>query len=201
MKMFSFGSKKLQNRLTATKFEFSLVIHNLQPWPSSNKAIAIGYQRGKTKRGATRSVFPSSAPGRLGSVVRFNERFELPVTLYKVGRNCSYNDGPPPHNPSALSFQTGGPSLGGMGMGPFKKKCLILAVLETDGKTQTTAALGRVVIDLSEFAAVEHQETRTFLVSCNKAIHAAVGEPQLMVTVRSGGKVPGGVTTHLVMGT
>lgn len=68
--------------------------------------------------------------------------------------------------------------------GPFKKKCLILAILETDGQTQATAALGRVVIDLSEFASVDGQETRTFHVACNKAIHAAVGDPQLMITVR-----------------
>lgn len=86
-------------------------------------------------------------------------------------------------SPSAQ--QSGGGSASN-GLGPFKKKCLILAVLETDGKTQATAALGRVVIDLSEFAAIEHQETRTFMVSANKAIHAAVGEPQLMVTIRYG---------------
>eukprot|EP00878_Enallax_costatus_P038599 GHUV01043967.1.p1 GENE.GHUV01043967.1~~GHUV01043967.1.p1 ORF type:complete len:136 (-),score=36.34 GHUV01043967.1:175-582(-) len=69
-------------------------------------------------------------------------------------------------------------------MGPFKKKALILAVLETDGRTHATAALGRVVIDLSEFASIDGQELRTFTVACNKAIHAAVGEPQLTVTIR-----------------
>ncbi|KAG2449564.1 hypothetical protein HYH02_005097 [Chlamydomonas schloesseri] len=87
----------------------------------------------------------------------------MPVTLYKASSGHSTSNG---------------------GLGPFKKKCLILAVLETDGRTQATAALGRVVVDLSEYAAIEHQETRTFMVSCNKAIHAAVGDPQLMVTIR-----------------
>lgn len=57
-------------------------------------------------------------------------------------------------------------------------------MLETDGRTQATAALGRIVIDLSEYAAIEHQETRTFMVTCNKTIHSAVGDPQLMVTIR-----------------
>ncbi|GIL66762.1 hypothetical protein Vafri_20263 [Volvox africanus] len=159
--MFSFGSK-VKQKLTATRFEFSFVVHNLAPWPEGARAIAIGYQRGKRRRGATRSVYPSRQPGRLGAVVRFNERFDMPVTLYKAsGGNASTT-----------------------GLGPFKKKCLILAVLETDGRTQATAALGRVVVDLSEYAAVEHQETRTFMVSCNKAVHAAVGDPQLMVTIR-----------------
>jgi hypothetical protein len=69
-------------------------------------------------------------------------------------------------------------------MGPFKKKCLILAVLETDGRTHATAALGRIVIDLSEFASIDGQELRTFAVACNKSIHAAVGEPQLTVTIK-----------------
>ncbi len=72
----------------------------------------------------------------------------------------------------------------GSTLGPFKKKCIILAILETDGRTQATAALGRVVIDLAEFAAIEQQETRTFQVSCNKSIHAAVGDPQLSITIR-----------------
>lgn len=69
-------------------------------------------------------------------------------------------------------------------MGPFKKKCLILAVLETDGRTHATAALGRIVIDLSEFASIDGQELRTFAVACNKSIHSAVGEPQLTVTIK-----------------
>ncbi|KAJ9518018.1 hypothetical protein QJQ45_004301 [Haematococcus lacustris] len=70
-------------------------------------------------------------------------------------------------------------------LGSFKKKCLIIAILETDGRTQATAALGRVVIDLAEFAAVDKQETRAFMVSCNRQIHSAVGEPQLLLTIRA----------------
>lgn len=76
-------------------------------------------------------------------------------------------------------------------LGPFKKKCLILAVLETDGRTHATAALGRIVIDLSEFASIDGQELRTFAVACNKSIHAAVGEPQLTVTIRCDTPAPG----------
>lgn len=68
-KLFGFGSK-LANKLTATKFVFSFTIHNLSPWPHGQRAIAIGWQRGKDKRGATRSVYPSNAPGRIGWVPR-----------------------------------------------------------------------------------------------------------------------------------
>jgi hypothetical protein len=72
---------------------------------------------------------------------------------------------------------------------------VILAILETDGRTHATAALGRVVIDLSEFAAIDGQELRTFPVACNKAIQLAVGAPQLTVTLRCGGS-PGGGGLH-----
>ena len=72
-------------------------------------------------------------------------------------------------------------------LGPFKKKCIILAVLETDGRTNATAALGRVVIDLSEFAAIDQQETRSFQVACAKSVHAAVGDPYLTITIRCAG--------------
>ncbi|GAX79856.1 hypothetical protein CEUSTIGMA_g7296.t1 [Chlamydomonas eustigma] len=159
--LFGFGSK-LSNKLLATKFTFTFTIHNLSPWPQGHRAIAVGWQRGKKKRGATRSVYPSTAPGRIGSVVRFNEKFELSASLYKASTGSSV----------------------AANLGPFKKKCMILAVLETDGKTQATAALGRVVIDLAEFAGIEQQETRTFQVSCNKSVHSAVGDPQLTVTIR-----------------
>jgi hypothetical protein len=84
MKLFGIGGK-LKDKLSAVRFEYTLTIHNLSPWPDSgNRAVAIGWQRGKKKRGATRSVYPSSQPGKLGNVARFNEKFELSATLYKV---------------------------------------------------------------------------------------------------------------------
>lgn len=162
MKLFGLG--RVKEKLSAQRFEYVVTIHNLTPWPDSgNRAVAVGWQRGKKKRGATRSVYPSPQPGKLGNVARFNEKFELSATLYKA--------------PSG--------SANANKLGPFKKKCLILAVLETDGRTQATAALGRVVIDLAEYAAIEKQETRAFMVSCNKQIHSAVGDPQLLITIRT----------------
>lgn len=86
--------------------------------------------------------------------------------------------------PLLLLLQAPGADSRGAAVGPFKKKCLILAVLETDGRTHATAALGRIVIDLSEFASIDGQELRTFAVACNKSIHAAVGEPQLTCTIK-----------------
>lgn len=78
---------KLKNRFNATRFEFTLHVHSLQPWPAGNKAIAIGWQRGKRRKGATNSVFPLPTPEKLGTVVRFNEKFNVSATLYKV-RTC-----------------------------------------------------------------------------------------------------------------
>lgn len=77
--------KKWGQRFSATRFEFQVHVHSLQPWPASHKAIAVGWQRGKKRRGATSSVFPLPAPGKEGTVVRFNERFTVNATMYKVG--------------------------------------------------------------------------------------------------------------------
>jgi hypothetical protein len=69
-------------------------------------------------------------------------------------------------------------------LGPFKKKCVILAILETDANSQAVAPIGRVVIDLAEYAALDGQELKTFAVACSKSVAAAVGDPQLTITVR-----------------
>ncbi len=54
-----------------------------QPWPVSGKSLTIGWQRGKQLRGATRPAIPQQGAAQ-GSVVKFNEVFTVPVTLYKV---------------------------------------------------------------------------------------------------------------------
>jgi hypothetical protein len=92
--MLAESINKLRSRLNATRFEFSLHIHSLQPWPASNKAIAIGWQRGKKRRGVTASILPLPLPldngagsdggGPRATVVRFNERCTFTATLYRV---------------------------------------------------------------------------------------------------------------------
>jgi len=77
--------KSIKNRFNATRFDFSIHIHTLQPWPVGNKAIAIGWQRGKKRRGATNSVMPlPTNRGGAGTVVRFNDKIQFKATLYKV---------------------------------------------------------------------------------------------------------------------
>lgn len=79
---------KWKSRLSATRFEFTVHVHTLQPWPAGSKAVAIGWQRGKRRRGATNSVLPLPNKDGLGTVVRFNEKFSLTSTLYKVRCSC-----------------------------------------------------------------------------------------------------------------
>jgi hypothetical protein len=70
-------------------------------------------------------------------------------------------------------------------LGPFKRKCVVLAVLETDPRTNATSAVGRLVIDLAEFACVDGQELQTLPVAVSKAAAAAAGgAPALALTVR-----------------
>jgi hypothetical protein len=69
-------------------------------------------------------------------------------------------------------------------LGPFEQKCVVLAILETDAESRAVTPLGRVVIDLAEYAALDGQESKAFAVVCSKAVAAAVGVPQLAITVR-----------------
>jgi hypothetical protein len=41
---------KIKNRFNATRFDFQLHVHTLQPWPAGNKAI--GAAPGRGRRGA-----------------------------------------------------------------------------------------------------------------------------------------------------
>ncbi len=75
---------KFKNRLNASRFEFTVSVHMLQPWPAGSKAIAIGWQRGKKRRGATSAIYPHANPGKLDCSLKFNEKFSVPVTLYKA---------------------------------------------------------------------------------------------------------------------
>ncbi len=76
--------QKFKNRVNAVKFEFSIHLHTLQPWPASTRGIAIGWQRGQRRRGATSSVAPLQSKSGSSTVVRFNERFNLSSSLYRV---------------------------------------------------------------------------------------------------------------------
>jgi hypothetical protein len=53
--------KKWGQRFNATRFEYSIHVHSLQPWPAGHKGIAIGWQRGKKRRGATNSERPAGS--------------------------------------------------------------------------------------------------------------------------------------------
>jgi hypothetical protein len=206
----------MMRQFNATRFDFQLHIHTLQPWPAGHRAIAIGWQRGKRRRGATESVVPAPSGERGGAtVVRINERIRFKATLYKArpaagwgaagrrrkAQQCGQRRGrgrgpaaarhkPRPAAPAPAAAPAAAPQAPGAAEragqpGPFKRKCLVLAVLETDTRTHASAALGRVVIDLSEFASIDGHELRTFSVACPKAVQAAVGtEPQLTITIR-----------------
>ena len=91
---------KFKAKLNATRFEFTVSVHMLQPWPAGSKAIAIGWQRGKKRRGATSAIYPHANPGKLDCSLKFSEKFTVPVTLYKAscacrarGRRCARSAG------------------------------------------------------------------------------------------------------------
>ena len=66
-------------------------------------------------------------------------------------------------------------------------------MIENGGPSgRDTSALGRVVIDLSEFAALQNEVKKDFPVACGRNIMAAVGEPVLQMTVKCMWKSTGG---------
>ncbi|CAD7696243.1 unnamed protein product [Ostreobium quekettii] len=152
---------KFKKRSGAVRFQFSLRVHSLAPWPAVDKAVAIGWQRGskKNKRGATASKMPQQMAGRLGAAVEFEESFQLSATMYMDGGS----------RPSTT--------------GPFKKKAIVLAVLETE-RSGETKSLGRVVIDLAHYAAPLNEVRQDFDIACSKSIQSAVGTPKLSVSLR-----------------
>ncbi|KAI8469921.1 MAG: hypothetical protein J3K34DRAFT_511741 [Monoraphidium minutum] len=170
--------------LTATRFDFEVHIHSLHPWPAGGGAIAVGWQRGKRRRGATAAALPLASGrgggGGGGVVVQFNER---------------------------IGFKAAGAADAAGALGPFKRKFLVLAVVEAPTPTDTpcggptgaaaaatgggptgagaAGALARAVIDLSELAAAGGQEVRVVPLTCGGALRgAAGGEPRLTVTLR-----------------
>eukprot|EP00210_Caulerpa_lentillifera_P008411 g8023.t1 len=165
------GSRLICCQSTIPSEPYSFQLHSLSPWPANNgKAIAVAWQRGskKKKRGVTEAHVPTQVQGQLGTIIHLNEVIQLSATLYMDG-----NIEPSP-------------------TGPFKKKCLILAVIENGVHGRDTSALGRVVIDLSEFASLENEVNKEFPVACSRNVLAAVGDPLLSMTIRCAWKSSGG---------
>lgn len=52
-----------------------------------------------------------------------------------------------------------------------------------DLEHQSKEPLGRVVINLSDFASEDGRATQAFTVACTRSISAAVGEAKLLVTI------------------
>lgn len=78
---------RVKEKLQADKFSFTIGLVSLSPWPepASNREIIIGWQRGRRKRGATRSYGSVAQQyGRIGHIVRFDEEINLSASLYRV---------------------------------------------------------------------------------------------------------------------
>ncbi|KAF5834147.1 hypothetical protein DUNSADRAFT_9266 [Dunaliella salina] len=158
-----FGSSKRD------KFNFAIELHHLAPFPElpSNRLLTLAWNRGKKRQGRLGGGYTRpfvSVPrgrGRLGHEIQMGyQTIELGATLEKL-----------PRNGSALQ--------------EYKKKCLVVVLLETNAFTGDATPVGRVVMDLADFALINGQETRSFIVTCKKEIIQQVGHPQLLVTIRN----------------
>lgn len=78
-------------------------------------------------------------------------------------------------------------------MGPFDKKWLMIAVQDLAANKAAAAGkepLGRVVINLADFASEDGRATQAFTVACSRSISAAVGEAKLLVTIGCAERTP-----------
>lgn len=76
----------LRKRSGAVRFSYSFTLHVLSPWPASNKAVSVAWQRGskKKKRGVTEPHRPKQVQGQLGTAIEFNDVIQISATLYMV---------------------------------------------------------------------------------------------------------------------
>uniref|UniRef100_A0A061SC45 C2 NT-type domain-containing protein n=2 Tax=Tetraselmis sp. GSL018 TaxID=582737 RepID=A0A061SC45_9CHLO len=159
------------------RFDFTIHVKELTPWPPRDRQIAIAWQRGSKRKGCTQSQAPAKRGGQLCNTYCFNETFQIPATLYREA-------------PSSDTSKTRG----------FRRKCLVLAVLETEGRARATSVLGKLVINLAEYAGYDVEEFLRFPVTCSQAIVAAVGQPYLrldLVCQWQNKQVPGGSAPSL----
>lgn len=69
------------------------------------------------------------------------------------------------------------------GAGGYEKKWLILSILDGDGSAKAKEPLGRVVINLADYAADDDKATMSFTVATSKAISSGVGECKMLITL------------------
>ena len=75
-------------------------------------------------------------------------------------------------------------------VGPFEKKWLMLAIQDLEARGSAREPLGRVVVNLADFAAEDGRATQAFVVATSRTIAAAVGEAKLLVTIGCGPRLP-----------
>lgn len=79
---------KLRKKFHAVKYQFSVQLVKLEPWPRDDCGVSIFWQRGqkKSKRGQTDQVMPVDVDGKARmAVVPIEQSFKLSATLYAVG--------------------------------------------------------------------------------------------------------------------
>jgi hypothetical protein len=68
--------------------------------------------------------------------------------------------------------------------GVFEKKWLILAIMDGEkGGKSNKEPLGRVVINLADYASEDDRATMAFTVAANQSVSQDVGECKLLITL------------------
>ncbi|KAK9830927.1 hypothetical protein WJX81_006480 [Elliptochloris bilobata] len=158
------GTKKRE-----LKYHFYVHIQSVAPWPAHFKSIFIAWSRGSSKKGVTKAV--AAVPGESGRTLE--TAFHVPCTIFQDAR------------------------------GQAEKKWLVLALHEAAAPGPKGSAvpgragvprepLGRVVVDLADFAAEDGRATRALAVAFSSAaVKAAVGSAKMLLTIGCLARRPG----------
>lgn len=160
---------KLRRKFHAVKYQFSVNLESLEPWPRDDCGVSVFWQRGqkKSKRGQTTQVVPVDVDGKPRcAVVPIQQSFKLSATLYADATKHK---------------QTG----------PYEKKECKLFIMQMAEDGEKLALLGKASINLADIA--KPMETTLELpVDCDADIKRAVGRPKLILRCRAWYKGSGG---------
>lgn len=172
------GSKASQ------RFEFTVHVHTLAPFPSGYGTLLIEWERGTKRHGALPPAQPIHLAGARGTAVQYRfdtgEPLHIPCTMRAVCR-CAvavvrFLHTHPHQDPGSTVSHYG-----------FAKKVLCLTIASGDAQhkgSKHKARLGTVVLNLAECAGGDAEHSLLLPVACVSAVSSVVKQPYLEVTVQ-----------------
>ncbi|CAI7776649.1 unnamed protein product [Closterium sp. NIES-53] len=161
------SGKQSASSLVAIRFDFKVHLIELRPWLRMGAPAIIQWQRGDKRTGFSKPVRAQRDEGGADEnafKVVIDQTFRVPATLYR---------------------ERGGPGA------PYQRKTAAFSIHEAqadDSAQPKPTALGKASLDLSAFADCAGVLPHALPVQVSKSLGAALGRPELHLTVECVGK-------------